>query len=164
MIDIAEFRGYLKINKAALDDEVIQQPSLLFAVSEACAEATARRDKLKEQLATVDAELDFEIRESAVVKFTDTAIKAQIQIHKDHTVAFKNYLAAKQQADVLSALKDAFQQRSYGIRDLCQLFIANYFEESSVRGNSNTDTVAYQTRREAMAEKRATRARAQISD
>ena len=57
-IDIEEFRNYLRIDKHQLDDELEAQSEMLFKISEASVQASAHRDMLKEQLATVDAELD----------------------------------------------------------------------------------------------------------
>ena len=145
-IDIAELRTYLQIDKLALDDEVVRQPSLFYEVSEAYAEAAAERDMLKEHLAGIDAELDKRFRKEGE-KATEGKIKAQIQSYKAHQEAFDEWLEAKKQADKLQALKDAFQQRSYMLRDLVSLHNANYFEESSLKTTANQDRVVYHQRR-----------------
>src|SRR5688572_7391907 len=150
-IDVTEFRGYLRIDKNALDDAVIEQPSLLYAVSEELAAATARRDELKELLATTDAKLDAKYRKDLNGKNTDTAIKNRVQKSQEHSDAFRAFISAKERADVLYALKDAFQARSYALRELCELYVANYFEEGSLRSTDKTDTVVYQERRKQIA-------------
>ena len=61
---IEEFRQYLTIDKLALDDEVVRQPSLFYEVSEAYVEAVAVRDDCKEALASVDDELDSSVRKA----------------------------------------------------------------------------------------------------
>lgn len=156
--NITEFRDYLRIDKSALDDELIEQSMLLFQVSEAFVEAAALRDACKEQVALVDAQLDVRIRdeiEQSDTKTTEGNVKAQIQTDPKHEKAFKAYLNAKREADVLSALKEAFIQRGYLIRDLCSLFMANYYEQNAVRGTDVTDRVTYTKRREQLAAARA---------
>lgn len=158
MIDIDEFREYLRIDKHALDQELEEQSMLLFKISEAFVQAAAERDMLKEKLATIDAELDSEIREEyGDTKYTETMIKTEVQTDKGHETAMLKYLKAKQQADLLFALKEAFQTRSYMIRDLCSLYNANYFEEASARGTAGTDRATYNKGRERIAEARSRR-------
>lgn len=162
MIKLDEFRRYLKIDKHALDDDIVQQPMLFYEVSEAYVVAAAERDGFKEALARVDAGLDAEIREElekSDTKATEAMVKNQIQCHQDHEKAYKLYAKAKEQADLLAVMKDSFQQRGYMLRDLCQLYVANYFEESSVRGTSNTDAAVYKRRREHLGNAREQRQR-----
>lgn len=167
MIDLDEFRGYLKVDKLSLDDELVQQPSLLFSVSEACAEAAAARDMYKELLATADAELFEKVRDDldqADEKYTDTRIKGLVQTNKKHRAAFDFFSKAKAKAEMLEALKNAFIQRGYAIRNLCELFVANYYEQNSVRGTDKTDTAVYMKNRERLAEGRTQHTRARIKD
>lgn len=157
MISIEEFKGYLSIDKNALDTEITQHPELLFKVSEAYAEAAALRDAKKEELAEIDAELDSEIREEAKdEKVTEAIVRNRIQVHPFHAAAFKVYLESKQQADVFSALKEAFSSRGYMLRDLVALFATNYYEQGSVKG-SITDDAVYRQRRQTLADARGRR-------
>jgi hypothetical protein len=52
-------------------------------------------------------------------------------------------------------MKEAFQMRSYMLKDLVQLHTINYFEDGSKRGTARTDTFVYEERRKAMAAARA---------
>lgn len=150
-----EFRGYLVINKNALDEEVTQQPSLFFAVAEAYAEAATERDSLKELLGTIDAQLDAIVREELEgEKVTESLVKNRIQVHPNHKAAFESYLEAKQKADVLGALKDAFHTRGYLVRDLCSLALANYYESNAVKDTATTDAAVYKRQRQRLAEAR----------
>lgn len=151
---IEEFRNYLEIDKNSLDDEVVQHPSLFFRVSEAYVEAAAVRDIAKEELATVDAELDRQIRENFEgEKITEATIKNQIQTHKAHKAAMDAYLTAKHNADLLGVLKEAFSVKGYMVRDLCSLAVANYFESTSIR-SEQTDQTVYKANRARLAEAR----------
>jgi hypothetical protein len=159
---VNELRSYLEIDKHALDDEIVKQPSLFFKVSEAYVEAVAERDACKEELASIDAELDGEVRhklEVAGEKITEAIVKNEIQTDKKHGPAFDTYILAKTKADMLMALKEAFQQRGYMLRDLCSLYVSQYYDQSSVQGNSKTDAAVYNRQRERLAEAREARKR-----
>jgi hypothetical protein len=147
-VDIAELRSYLKIDKHALDVELEDHSVLLFKISEAFVEAAAHRDMLKEHLATTDAELDSVVRKKKVDgRLTNDMVAACIQTHPRHEEASTAYLDAKKEADLLFALKEAFQSRGYMIRDLCSLFTANYFEEASVKPTRDTGRTTYMAAR-----------------
>ncbi len=149
-VDIDEFKKYLRIDKQALDDEVMQQPELFFQVSEAYAQAVAERDALKEELAVVDARL-FANQRMSNAKATDTSIKASVSTATNHEKAFAEWLEAKEHADKLAALKDAFFQRSEMLKTLGRLHASNYFEQTSVRDTKSTDAMVYERQRKRLA-------------
>lgn len=160
MIDPTDFKQYLTIDKTNLDNELVQQSQLFFEVSEAFTEAVDQRDSLKEELAVVDAELDFEIRRDHEIsgdRYSEASVKSGIKTHKKHMAAYDAYADAKKLADRLSALKESFIQRSHALKHLCELFVANYFESNSFRGTDRSDTAVYMQRRERMAAGRETR-------
>lgn len=154
---IEALKDRLLINKHGLDDEFIQQPSLFFEVSETYVLAVSTRDALKEELATVDAELDGVMRKAAEKRserITEPQVKMAIQSHPKHTSASNNYLEAKEAAALLEALKESFSQRSYMLRDLASLYVANYYEQSSMQGTNSSEKVQYQQRRQKLADAR----------
>jgi hypothetical protein len=149
---IAEFRKYLEVDKGALDDEIVRQPSLFFEVSEAYAEAAATRDGFKDQLATVDAELDAKIRaELGDAKVTESMVKGKVQTAPEHEKAFTDWLMSKERADQFGALKEAFQQRSYMLRDLVSLYTANYYEQNAIKTDASSDALVYRHKRAKLA-------------
>ena len=154
---VEELKSLLKIDKNALDEELVQSPELLFKVSDAYIEAIDLRDALKNDLAVAEAEADKKIRHDADVadeKITEGAIKARILTHKDRVKAYNAFLDAKLAADRLGALKEAFTLRGYAIRELCQLFTSNYYQERSVRRDAVGDKIVYQRNRTKLAERR----------
>ncbi len=169
MTDVLEqLKGLLVIDKHTLDDEIVKQPNLFFQVAEACADAVAERDACKEELETIDAELDgvvrrqFEKQQPPTTKSrgtwpTEAMVKHAIQSHKRHGSAFDTYILAKTRADKLLALKDAFNQRNYMLRELAGLFAASYWENTAVKGDARTDKVVYERNRQRLAEARAQR-------
>lgn len=156
-IDVDEFRQYLIIDKFALDDALKEQPSLLFQVSEAFESALARRDALKDQVSTVEAEVDVDIRESAAKtkeKVTEPQIKHLIATDHGREQAYKAYAEARALAGRLGALKEAFKERGYMLREMCSLYVSNYFEQASSRPTQNTDAAAYKQGRQRLAASR----------
>jgi uncharacterized protein YggL (DUF469 family) len=145
--DIDEMRSYLAIDKHALDEAVIHNPVLFDKVAEAYAEAAAERDALKEQLAVTDAQLDGTVR-AKHAGATEVKIKALIQCHHQHQKAVTEWLEAKEYADKLGVLKEAFKDRSHMLRTLADLHVSGYFERTSIRPTHSTDEVVYRKRRE----------------
>lgn len=150
MDDYQELKKALAIDKYSLDDEIIRQPSLFFMVAEAHTTAAAMRDALKEKLAQLDASLYGKIRiklENEGSKFTEAYIKNEIEIAPKRVKASRAYLESKEQTDKLLALKEAFAQRNYMIRDLCNLYVTGYFESNSIKQNTEMKDVSYSIRK-----------------
>jgi hypothetical protein len=157
VINLKEFEGYLGVDKYQLDDELVRHPELLHKVSDAVAEANAKRDQMKESLQTADAELDKDVREALEadeVKATEPMVKNLVQTDKKHKQAFDAWLAAKLAADKLAALKESFITRGFSIAHLCELYSENYYTQNSIRGDANTDRVHYERKRAQLAEAR----------
>lgn len=133
---LSDLQQQLAIDKATLDDEVIRQPVLFYNISEQLTDAIAERDAAKEELNSIDAELDGTWRRKlskADSKVTEKMVANCVQTSAEHEKAFDMWLTAKTKADKLLALKEAFQQRSYMLRDLVSLYSANYYEDSSIK-------------------------------
>lgn len=146
MTEIDELRNYLKIDKHKLDEELEEQPMLLFQISEAYVQAAAERDMLKEALATTDAKLDKKAREyldKREEKVTEAMVKNFVLTDKEHEKATQAYFDAKNQADLLFALKEAFQSRGYFLRDLATLYTANYYEQGVAKPTNATNRATY---------------------
>ncbi len=150
----------LRIDKSQLDREVSEQPMLFFDVAEAYEEAVAERDGLKEALATIDAELDGAVRvklEKRHDKYTEAMVKNGVQLDPKHEKAFQAYIDAKTRAGKLESMKEAFKQRNYMVRELASLFVASYFEQSSIQGTNSTDRAVYEEQRQRLARARKSR-------
>jgi hypothetical protein len=157
---LADLQSSLAIDKGVLDDEVIRQPVLFYAISEQLTDASAERDAAKEELNSVDADVADEGRRQlskSGARPTDKAVQNYVQLSAKHEAAFNTYLAAKLRADKLLALKDAFQQRSYMLRDLVSLYSANYYEASSIKPTQAQDASHYAANRERISNARAAR-------
>ena len=133
LTDVDVYRNGLRIDRNALDDELIKQPSAFLEVAQACAVTASRRDQAREEQKRIDAERSMAIRAKAEGKITEAAIAAQLELDQQHIDARNSYLLLCREAEELLALKDAFIQRSYVLKDLCALFIAGYFSNSAER-------------------------------
>lgn len=154
-IDLEEFKGYLKIDKEALDNELVEQPMLFYKISQAFVMAAAQRDLLKEKLTETDAVLDTEVREAlGDEKYTEAVVKNEVTKDKKHKAAFNDWLRAKTDADLFLALKESFSSRAYMLRDLCALYSANYFENNAIRTQGNQDKAVYNINRAKLANAR----------
>lgn len=150
-------RSMLRIDKHDIDNEIEKQPSLFFEISQEVTASAARRDYLKEQLQRVDAKLDSKYRRKAVkqnTKFTESQIAHMIILDDEHVEAANALIDARQHADTLQALKESFHQRSYMLRDLSSLFIANYYERSSLKSDKDVRGVRAKKNIDAMDEMR----------
>ena len=151
MINLTELKSYLQINAGDLDNELVRQSALFYSVSESYVEAVAIRDTKKEELATVDAELD-SIARMSNDKTTENRIKGMIQLNPKHQEAFIGYNEAKLMADRLGAMKDAFHQRGSMLKELAQLAISNLYEIAS--SSQSPNAVSYELGRQRLATKR----------
>lgn len=153
-----EFEQALMIDQHDLDTELLSQADLFYRVAQQYTEAAAIKDEMHEAVKTADAKRNLIIREEYDTlgkKITEAQINATVLAHLDHTEAFKDWLNAKEEADKLGHLKEAFLQRSYMLKDLAQLYIAGYFSEKSVSANDTTSQEAvYQKRKNRMHERR----------
>ncbi len=151
MVNLTELKNYLVINARDLDNELIRQSSLFFSISESYVEAVSIRDTKKEELASVDAELDALARLTND-KPTENRIKGMIQLNPKHQEAFVAYNEAKLMADRLGAMKEAFHQRGSMLKELAQLAISNLYEVAS--SSQSPNAVSYELSKQRLANKR----------
>lgn len=133
--DDSRWRQALLINKYALDDELIRQPQLYSDIAEAAVRAQSERDAAKENLDVVDSSVAANIRSTAQrsgTKVTEASIQESVILSEDHRAAHEHFLKCKSTVERLLALKEAFQQRSFMLRDLVALHIAGYYTRSAV--------------------------------
>ena len=149
----------LLIDKFALDDELLNNPSFVQQVCDEAAEAIATRDAKKEVLDTVDAELDFEVREELLKsgKVTEDKVKAAIQVHSLHAQAFKEYNEAKLTAAKAASLEKAVSARGDALKELSKLYASGYFAIDSTKRSPALQESQYNKHREQLALRRRTK-------
>jgi outer membrane protein assembly factor BamA len=140
-----DLKSNLKIqadSPAELDDELISQSHIYGHVGVLFAMASARRDKKKNDLEVLEASLNRDIRDQLTTdgeKVTDDKVKAMIKLEQTHQRAMSEYLDARFLADKFEAIKEAYKQRAYMLREVATLRATDYFGEivgSSERRNA----------------------------
>lgn len=132
----------LAIDKNQLDVELMQQSQNFYEVSAQYADAVNRRDTVKKELKEAEAAAYFRVKQAlldAGDKATEAATEARVLQDEDCIDFREELLAANLEVEQLSALKDAFIQRSYVLKDLVALFISGYFADSAIAKPKNSD-------------------------
>lgn len=131
--DLEDLENELRIDEHALEESLRDQPHHFYRVSKALALEISRRDAAKQALADAEAEADLAFRKDAVEnerKFNEGEVRATVQTDGGVVRARDRLNALAESVGKLSALKEAFQQRSYALKDLAGLYIANYYTAS----------------------------------
>ena len=134
---IEKWEEQLRIDVDSLDHEIEKQPYLFYQVASAYAQAISERDGEYDYVKQTDAELNFEVRDTLANeghRVTEELVKSAVQKHPSHVEAYNSYLKKRLVADELDALRSAFQQRGYMLRDLAQLYTTGYLSQSAVPG------------------------------
>jgi hypothetical protein len=132
-----DLRDQLSINKDDLDTSLVEQPDLYYHVAECYSESVAERDASKLDLEQAIAGLDEQLRQEAAAreeKVTETLIQRRLATHPRIQELERNALRLRAEVDKWQALKEAYQQRSFMLRELVQMLIARLSNTSLERG------------------------------
>jgi hypothetical protein len=133
----SELEGSLQIDRDDLDSCLVEQPGYFYHVAEEVAQANARRDTLKLELEEQIAVLDKEVRQNALrddEKMTEAGIQNRLRTMPKIKDLQRQFLNAKTEADSWAALKEAYQQRSFMLRELVALHLAHLHNLGIERG------------------------------
>lgn len=131
---ISELQARLKIDESTLDAELQMQPAAYYEVSRALALAISKRDAAKQELQETEARVDRKIRlviKEEGSKVTEKEIEARKTLNKDIKDAHARLLDLTYEVGKLSALKEAFSQRSYVLKDLVTLYVSEWYQQSN---------------------------------
>lgn len=137
--DLEALRQQLQIDRDDLDTCLVEQPDLYYHVAEAYVLAVAKRDEAKLDLEQVTAELGEVMRNAAAVKeekLTEAAITRKLSDSPRLQEKERALLSLRVEADKWQALKEAFQQRSFMMRELVAMFIRRMSDVSLEHGNA----------------------------
>lgn len=138
-IAVDQLEEGLQIDEHALDDALVRQPDMFYRVSKHLALLTSKRDAKKQELSEEEARADAEFRNVAHKqkdKTTETELKNMIRLDRAVRKVSDELLALNRKVGEVSALKEAYQQRSYVLKDLVNLYIANYYSSNNDGGGS----------------------------
>ncbi len=137
----------LRLDVTELDRAALDQPSLFQEWSEKWAEAVFDRDKLKEQISSVKALVDEDIRSrpkdygwDMEKSPTETWVANQVMLHKDVKEVTDKMMQAQYNVNMMSVAKEAIEHKSTSLKMLVELYKGNYFSATS-RGDVSTSNL-----------------------
>jgi len=126
------YKEDLEIDKFALDEEWLKQASCFMKYAESTVEAEDKRDRCKERLVLVEAEMGSKIRTDPQLfglkeKTTEASIKEALLQTVEYMEASDNYLSAVKEAKILGISVQAFDHKKRALTKLTDLFLSNYW-------------------------------------
>lgn len=153
-----QLRDSLNIRRGNLDEELIRQPQLFYEAGEAYAKAVDAREQAKDALKLTAADLYLRLRRKLADKEkpTEANLNAHIESSEEHVIAKVRLAEATAEVEKAQALKEAYSQRAWMLRELCNLHLAGYFSKGSVEGPAprEVESRAAERNRKEMQEKR----------
>jgi hypothetical protein len=134
-----EVRSKLRIDDEELDQCLIEQPEYFYQAAMRSTAANAEQNGLELELKEKRAELDGSIRQrlaNTETKATEAAITNELDTLPVIKDLRRKCLSAKRAADEAQALKEAFIQRSYALKDLNAIQQARLFNLGVERGST----------------------------
>ena len=132
-----ELEDSLEIDRDGLDECLVEQPGHFYHVAEHVAAANADRDTIKLELEEVLATEDGKFRALCArteEKVTEGSIKNYLLTLDAVKELKRSYLTACTNADRWQALKEAYHQRSFMLRELVALHLAQIHNLGIERG------------------------------
>ena len=129
-----DYKKSLKISPYNLDQEWLEQPSKVNEINTAWADAVLARNRAKESMEVVYAEMDLKIRKDCpedLVNPKEASYKNYITAHPDYRKAVELFLIAEHQVNVLAAGTKAFSSRGDSLKSLTQIFLADRYSSPS---------------------------------
>jgi len=134
------FKDDLQINKFALDLEWEKQPVLFIEWAEKSVEASFVKDKTKEKLELIMAELDMEMRKDpnsfGIEKITETVVLNTIKRHLKYQEIYNLYLESIKSFKLFEIVKEAFDHKKKALEKLTDLFISGYWAIPNISSGS----------------------------
>lgn len=148
---LAQLESKLKIDEHALDEALRDNPDLFYQVSQRLALAISARDEAKLILEETEAEAAMELRKEAEAndeKFTDKSVEAQVKLDKEVQKTARRFADYKSEAAKWTVLKEAYEQRSYALNKLVDLYLANYYGNFEKTGGDYKNVKAKEVKEE----------------
>jgi len=119
------------IDPDALDVEWLRQPDLMRRYATHVANAKLEMEETKERLDVGKARIERDIRANpqtyGIQKLTESAVQSTILLQREYQELSKEYISARYEYDVATAVVRAIDQRKTALENLVRLLIASYF-------------------------------------
>jgi hypothetical protein len=129
-----DYNKDLEIDFHRLDENWRDHSMNYMQWSEKWVNAVAARDRAKEQLDLIKAELDQKIRFEAKTKLTESAISSMITTHSDYQTAAERLHACNEEVNLYVMAKSAFEHRKVALEGLTKLWVSGYWSEPKIVG------------------------------
>lgn len=132
---LAEFRSKLAYDTDGITVTVTEHPEQFERVGRGAAFATARHDSLKYDVELEEARVAKIVREDAAAedkKLTDKAVETEVAATASVQRLKRELLEAKSELGQWAALKEAWAQRSYMLKESVSIYLARMTGSSSV--------------------------------
>lgn len=139
---IEEHEGGLQIDEHALDDAWRNHVTSFYEVSKRLSFEGSRRDAAKQNLKLVESRVDLAIRRTFKeenVKFVERDVESRKAEDESVREAQAITLELDHNVSALAALKEAYVQRSYALKELVNLWIASYYGETNSETTERID-------------------------
>lgn len=133
--EVGNYDEYLLIDKYNLDDDLVEQGRVYKIVADRLADAMSYRDQAKAELDRTRAECDKFIRQDAALaneRITEAQVASKILEEATYQTAQNEHLEWRYITEKWTVLRDSFIQRGYALRELCQLWMANYYADTAI--------------------------------
>lgn len=130
---IKKLEAALLIDQHSLDTALREHPDLFYKVATELALAISNRDEAKQDLDETEAQVDLEIRADCArlnEKTTEKEVMSQCKIDKRVKSANDKFLAERLNTAKWTALKEAYESRSYALSKLVDLYLASYYSSN----------------------------------
>lgn len=137
----AQYREMLLIDQEDLEGCLVSQVQTFWDIASKHVEAQAHRDGLKLKIEELHAALDQQFRAEAATKdgkTTEAGLAQRIKDDADMRGLRDDHLAASRTSDEWSAMKEAFYQRGYMLRELVQLALKKMAIEGDIQSTERS--------------------------
>ena len=149
------FKDDIKLDLNHLDRNAIDQPELYEEWSRKWADAVQERDRLKEQLSVVKAEVDEKIRASPKEygwlneskSPTEAWVSNQIILSDEVRSATEEFLKAQNDVNIMAISKETLEHRKFALGVLTDLYKGNYFAARSRSDPNYKEKISEEGRR-----------------
>jgi len=131
---MTEYNKDLQIDFAELDINWRDHSANYMKWSEKWVDAVACKDRTKEAVEVLKAELDAKYRKELHTdkKPTEVAILSAIANDEDYKLSVQTLLDATEAVNLLASAKSAFEHRKYALQGLTQLWLGGYFSDPNI--------------------------------
>ena len=128
-----DYKKDIEINDNNLKEEWERQAGLYLYYSLQLSDAEAEKNKAKEDVDVVMAQLDREIREKPktfeIEKITEGVVKSTILLQEEYTNAQDSYVKKIYNVSILQGVIRAFDHKKKALENLVTLHMAGYHAE-----------------------------------